>query len=94
MARVVQAGRGRRWLIIAGVALVVIVVGFTALSGFFVDLLWFREVRFSEVFWTILRTKIALGLIFGAAFFAILYANLLIVRLLTPSTGPSAPSRR
>jgi uncharacterized membrane protein (UPF0182 family) len=50
VARVVQAGRGRRWLIIAGVALVVIIVGFTALSGFFVDLLWFREVRFRPSF--------------------------------------------
>lgn len=93
MARVVQAGRGRRWLIIAGAVLVVLLVGLTALSGFFVDLLWFREVRFSQVFWTILRTKIALGLIFGAAFFAILYANLLIVRLLTPSYRAIGPEQ-
>jgi len=93
VARVVQAGRGRRWLIIAGVALVLLLAGFTALSGFFVDLLWFREVGFSQVFWTILRTKIALGLIFGAAFFAILYANLLIVRLLTPSYRAIGPEQ-
>jgi uncharacterized protein len=93
VARVVQAGRGRRWLIIAGVVLVVVLVAFTALSGFFVDMLWFREVRFSQVFWTILRTKIALGLIFGAAFFAILYANLLIVRILTPSYRAIGPEQ-
>jgi uncharacterized membrane protein (UPF0182 family) len=93
VARVVQAGRGRRWLIIVGVALVLLLVGLTALSGFFVDLLWFREVGFSQVFWTILRTKIALGLIFGAAFFAVLYANLLIVRLLTPSYRALGPEQ-
>src|SRR6266496_2494026 len=73
--------------------MVLLLVAFTALSGFFVDLLWFREVGFSQVFWTILRTKIALGLIFGAAFFAILYANLLIVRLLTPSYRAIGPEQ-
>jgi uncharacterized protein len=93
VARVVQAGRGRRWLLIAGVVLALLLIGFTALSGFFIDLLWFREVGFSQVFWTILRTKIALGLIFGAAFFAILYANLLIVRLLTPSYRAIGPEQ-
>lgn len=59
-------------------------MAFTALSGFFIDLLWFREVGFSDVFWTILRTKIALGLVFGVAFFVLLYVNLLIVRTITP----------
>jgi uncharacterized membrane protein (UPF0182 family) len=88
VARVAQISRGRRWLIVVVVALVLFVLALTALSGFFVDLLWFREVGFSQVFWTIIRTKFALGLIFGAAFFAILYANLLIVRMLTPRYRP------
>jgi hypothetical protein len=70
-----------------------LLIGFSALSGFFVDLLWFREVGFTQVFWTILRTKIALGLIFGAAFFALLYANLLIVRLITPRFRALTPEQ-
>jgi uncharacterized membrane protein (UPF0182 family) len=61
---------------------------FTALSGFFVDVLWFSEVGFGEVFWGILRTKFVLALAFGLLFAAMLYANLLIVRRLTPRSRP------
>jgi len=52
-----------------------------------------QRAGYTQVFWTILRTKIALGLIFGAAFFAILYANLLIVRMLTPRYRPLTPDQ-
>ncbi|MGH2528396.1 MAG: UPF0182 family protein [Actinomycetota bacterium] len=93
VARVPRPVGGRRWLLIAAAAAAALLIGFTALSGFFVDLLWFREVGYTQVFWTILRTKIALGLIFGAAFFAILYANLLIVRMLTPKYRPLTPDQ-
>ncbi len=66
---------------------------FTILSGFFIDLLWFREVGYSSVFWTILRTKVALGLVFGLAFFALLFANLLIVRWITPKYRALTPEQ-
>ncbi len=93
MARVPQATRGRRWVFIVLGIVAAVVIALTALSGFFVDLLWFREVHFSEVFWTILRTKAVLGLVFGAIFFAILYANLLIVRVITPRYRPFTPDQ-
>ncbi|HEX9716686.1 MAG TPA: UPF0182 family protein, partial [Actinomycetota bacterium] len=93
VARVPRPVGGRRWLLIAAAVAAALLIGLTALSGFFVDLLWFREVGYTQVFWTILRTKIALGLIFGAAFFAILYANLLIVRMLTPRYRPLTPDQ-
>ena len=70
-----------------------VVVAFTALSGFFIDVLWFREVGLSEVFWTVLRTKILLGLAFGIAFFALLYVNLLIVRRMTPRYRALTPEQ-
>lgn len=62
-------------------------------SGFFVDVLWFREVGFSQVFWKVLWTKVLLGLVFGAVFFAILYANLLIVRTTTPRYRAMTPEQ-
>lgn len=93
MARVPCAGARRRWPIVVVAIAALLLIGFSALSGFFVDLLWFREVGFTQVFWTILRTKIALGLIFGAAFFALLYANLLIVRLITPRFRALTPEQ-
>ncbi|MGH2710961.1 MAG: UPF0182 family protein, partial [Actinomycetota bacterium] len=66
------------------VPLAALAVLFGALSGFYIDVLWFREVSFSSVFWTRFWSRLALGAIFGAAFFALLYANLLIVRRLRP----------
>jgi len=93
LARVPCAGARRRWPIVVVAIAALLLIGFSALSGFFVDLLWFREVGFTQVFWTILRTKIALGLIFGAAFFALLYANLLIVRLITPRFRALTPEQ-
>src|SRR5262245_22154366 len=73
------SGRRRVLLIIAGVV-AGLLLAFTALSGFFVDVLWFREVGFSDVFWSILRTKVLLGIAFGLAFFVLLFVNLWIVR--------------
>lgn len=78
--------RQRRWpaLVVAVVVLLVVLV--VVASGFLVDLLWYREVHLSGVFWTTLRTKVFLGAVFGFFFFALLYLNLLVVRRLTPET--------
>ncbi len=85
---------GRRRLIIIVVAVVAaFLVLFTALSGFFVDVLWFREVRLSDVFWTVLRTKVLLGLAFGLTFFVLLYSNLWIVRRITPRFHAVTPEQ-
>jgi uncharacterized membrane protein (UPF0182 family) len=87
-----SAGR-RRWIIIVVAVLAGLVLAFTALSGFFVDVLWFREVSLSAVFWTVLRTKVLLGLAFGLAFFALLYSNLWIVRRITPRYRALTPEQ-
>ncbi len=85
--------RRRRLVIIVVAVLAALVVAFTALSGFFVDVLWFREVGFSDVFWTVLRTRVLLGLVFGLAFFVLLYVNLVIVRRTTPRYRPLTPEQ-
>ena len=88
VARIPVSGIRRRWPIVVVGAIVLVVLLFTALSGFFVDVLFFREVGFSDVFWGILRTKFVLALVFGLLFFVALYANLLIVRRITPRFRP------
>jgi hypothetical protein len=94
VTRIPTAGNGRRRILVIAVAILAAVfVAFTALSGFFVDVLWFREVGFSQVFWSILRTKVVLGVMFGLAFFAILYVNLWIVRRITPRYHPMTPEQ-
>jgi uncharacterized membrane protein (UPF0182 family) len=94
VTRIPTAGTGRRRLLVVIVAVVaVIVIAFTALSGFFIDVLWFNEVDYAQVFWTILRAKVVLGLLFGVAFFALLYANLWIVRRITPRFQALTPEQ-
>ena len=68
MAQRLRAGR-RRWLLLVTAAVVGIAIVLSILSGFYLDLLWFREVGFSTVFWSVFWSKILLGLIFGALFF-------------------------
>ncbi|HEY7661345.1 MAG TPA: UPF0182 family protein [Actinomycetota bacterium] len=89
----VPGSRRRRIIVGIVAALAVLVILFTALSGFFVDVLWYREVDFSQVFWTVLRTRVLLGVVFGLAFFAMLYANLWIVRRITPRFQPLSPEQ-
>ena len=83
----------RRLIIIVAVVLAALLLAFTALSGFFVDILWFREVRLSDVFWTVLRTKVFLGLALGLTFFVLLYSNLWIVRRITPRYPALTPDQ-
>ena len=86
--------RARRWPLVVIGAVVLAIILFTALSGFVIDLLWFREIGQSEVFWTTLRTKIWLAVIFGLLFFGLLYANLLIAWRIRPTARVIAPDQQ
>jgi uncharacterized membrane protein (UPF0182 family) len=85
--------RQRRWPAIAVGVVVLLIVLFTALSGFFVDLMWFGEIGQREVFTRTLVTKIALVAVFGLLFAGLLYANLLIARRLRPTTRVLTPDQ-
>ncbi|MCJ7832252.1 MAG: UPF0182 family protein, partial [Actinobacteria bacterium] len=83
----------KKWpAIVAG--LIVAVVGLLSIASIFVvDLLWFQEVGFSQVFWGTIWTKVLLGVVCGVLFFALLYANLLIVRRLAPKYQVLSPEQ-
>lgn len=83
----------RRWPIFVIAVFILMFILLTVMSGFYVDLLWFREVKLSGVFWTVLRTKGLLSLVFGSLFFVLLYVNILIVRRLTPTTRILTPEQ-
>jgi uncharacterized protein len=74
----------RRWLLWLILALGAILLLLGAISGFYIDVLWFREVGYSSVFWTRFWSRLLLALVFGLAFFMLLYANLLLTRRLRP----------
>ena len=92
MAQVASRLR-RRWLLIAVLAVVAVLVIFGILSGFYINILWFREVHQSDVFWTIFWTKLKLGVVFGVLFFILLLANLLVVRRLRPQFRVYTPEQ-
>ncbi len=67
--------------VLAGAA---IILG--ALTTFYTDLLWFKEMKFSRVFWTQFKVKVGLGVAFGAVFAVALLVNLWVVqRVTTPN---------
>src|SRR6266487_4339968 len=85
--------RTRRWpLVLIGIAVLTIIL-FTALSGFVIDLLWYREIGQGGVFWTVLRTKFVLAVVFGLLFFGILFVNLIIARRIRPTTRILSPDQ-
>lgn len=50
----------------------------------YTDLLWFQEVGFTSVFWTVLGTKAGLAVVFGIVFSVFAYVNLMVVRRVMP----------
>ncbi|MDH4228155.1 MAG: UPF0182 family protein [Nitrospirota bacterium] len=54
----------------------VLLLSMSALVGLYVEWLWFREVRFADVFRTILSTRVSLGAGAALVCFGILYVNL------------------
>ena len=70
----------KRLIIVAGV-LVVILMGMRIWARYYPALLWFssESINLSSVFWTILKTKVALGVIFGFAFLVLTLSNVFLV---------------
>ncbi|MDX6197972.1 MAG: uncharacterized protein QOJ79_1123 [Actinomycetota bacterium] len=66
---------------------VIFVIGAIAIA-LYTDLLWFREVGYSRVFTTVLRTKALLFLVFGLVMAMLIGANLAIAYRLRPPFRP------
>ncbi len=75
-------------MIIIGLALALVVFVLSArfLASFYVDYLWHESVGRTDVFWGILRSKLALFAIFGGTFMALAAVNLVIADRLAPSS--------
>ena len=75
-----------RWTLTI-VALLVIFWLLPRVMRFYSEWLWFKfDVRFPGVFWTVLKTKILLFVVFGAAFFVFLLGNVELARRLARRT--------
>jgi uncharacterized protein len=79
--------RPPRWwpLVVAGILVVLIWLA-SGLAGFWLNLLWFREVGKTQVFWGVLGVEIGLGLLTGLGTAVIVGGNLLVAqRIAVPS---------
>src|SRR5450759_560021 len=74
--------------IVAAVVAVVLIVLGVNLARLYVDWLWFGEVGLRTIFWKRVAIGIVAGPVFAAAFFAVVYGNLLIARRLAPRYRP------
>ena len=70
----------RRLRVIVIAALLLLLATAGGLAVFYTDLLWFRDLGQGAVFWTRFWSRLVTGLVFGAAGFALVYANLLVAR--------------
>jgi uncharacterized protein len=72
--------RRRTWLLVLLGAIAAIILGTVTASSYWVDLLWFRSLGYSEVFWKSLTLQWAIFAIFAVATFAVLYAAFLTLK--------------
>lgn len=70
------------WILLA--LIFVIFIFFGRLIELYTDWLWFVAIGYSQVFLTILRTKILLAAGLGVLFFVIIFINVLIAKRLAP----------
>ncbi|MFN5602806.1 MAG: UPF0182 family protein, partial [Acidimicrobiaceae bacterium] len=92
--RLPKFGRPSRGRILVSVlvgAVLLLVFSARGLSSFYVNVLWFNGVGFSDVYWGILRSKVELAVIFSLGCFAFLWLNLLIADKVAPLTLPNTP---
>lgn len=76
--------RGRIWLVVAAVVLVILIASLRTLAVFYTDYLWFGSVGLSRVWDRLLAVKVGLFVGFAAVFFVMLWVNLAVVDRLAP----------
>jgi len=73
-----RVARRRWWIIGAVVVIVVLLASLKSLATIYTDSLWFSSVGFHRVWSTLLAVKLGLFASFGAVFFVLLWANLVV----------------
>ena len=82
-----KPGPLRRAVILAIIVLIVFGVG-GIVSKIWTNLLWYREVGFTSVFWTPIWAHFVVGLFFAVIFFVIFYGSLWLARKISPRLLP------
>jgi uncharacterized membrane protein (UPF0182 family) len=83
----------RRWTLAVLLLAFVLLAAIGSLSSWYTDLLWFREVDKTSVFWGQIRAKVILGLLAGVGSGLIVGVNLWLVERLSPRYAMSVAGR-
>lgn len=83
----------RRWTLAVLLLAFVLLAAIGSLSSFYTDLLWFREVDKTSVFWGQISAKVTLGLLAGVGSGLIVGINLWMVERLAPRYAVSMVGR-
>jgi uncharacterized membrane protein (UPF0182 family) len=83
----------RRWTLAALLLAFLALAAVGSVSRFYTDLLWFREIDKTALFWGMLRTKAFIGLLAGLGTAAIVGVNLWVVERLAPRYGLTVVAR-
>jgi len=83
-----QTSRRTRLLISVAVLLVLLLSSVGAVVPLYTDVLWFREVGYSQVFGSVLGTRVIMFFLFGVGMALIVGANLFIAHALRPQFRP------
>jgi uncharacterized protein len=83
--------RGRIWLIVGVVAVIVLIFSLRGIAVFWTDYLWFDSVHLNNVWKGVLGAKIGLAVVFVIIFFVGLWANLAIADRIVPKFRALGP---
>jgi uncharacterized protein len=76
--------RGRIWIVVAVVVIIVIFASLRTIATFFTDYLWFSSVNLGQEWRHLFVVKVGLFFTFAAIFFVLLWVNLWVVDRLAP----------
>ena len=76
--------RGRIWIVVAVVVVIILFASLRSIATFFTDYLWFSSVNLSSEWRHLFVVKVGLFLVFAAIFFVLLWVNLAVVDRLAP----------
>ena len=89
-----KPSKGR--LVVSGIvgAIVLLFLSSRTIASWYVDVLWFGSVGKSNVYWTILATKVVLAVTFSLFFALLLGSSMLLADRLRPANVQSSPEQR
>ena len=86
-----KPSRGRILVSVVLGAVLLLLFSAKTMSSFYINVLWFNSVGRSDVYWSILRSKVELAAIFTLGSFVFLWVNLVLADRIAPLTLPNTP---